>query len=175
MRIAIISSAEIQIPKNIVPVIENIISNISKFKTIEIVTGGCLGIPGLLVEKAKAVGIRTIAFSPDEDERKHNKRSDNLALEYFDEIKHFSGLTMRSLAMIKESDCVLMLNGRLGTLSEFTIALEEGKRVGIITNTGGISDHVEYILKVAQKEFPNQTFFSSKTEEVLNWLMQESK
>ncbi len=77
--------------------------------------------------------------------------------------------------MIKESDCVLMLNGRLGTLSEFTIALEEGKRVGIITNTGGISDHVEYILKVAQKEFPNQTFFSSKTEEVLNWLMQESK
>lgn len=173
MKIAIISSAEIKIPKNTIPVIKEIISRLSEFPKIEIATGGCLGIPGLIVEKAKAVGIRTIAYSPDKDEHNHNKRSDNLALEYFNEIKHFPGLTMRSLAMVKEVDCILMLNGRIGTLSEFTIALEEDKRVGIITNTGGISDHVEYILKVAQKEFPNQAFFSPKPKEVINWLMKK--
>jgi len=175
MKIAVISSAEISMSNKIITLVQEIVLFLSKIPNIKIITGGCLGVPGLLVKKAKQLEINTIAYSPDRDGDKHNKRSDNLALCYFNEIKHFSGLTARSLAMIKDADCILMLNGRIGTLSEFTIALEEGKRIGIITNTGGVSDHAQYILKVAKKEFPNQTFFSSKPKEVINWLISQSE
>jgi predicted Rossmann-fold nucleotide-binding protein len=72
--------------------------------------------------------------------------------------------------MIQSADGVLLLNGRVGTLSEFTIALEEGKKVGVITNSGGIADHLEYILRVAQKEFPTQVFFSDDFNKVIDWL-----
>jgi len=175
MKLAVISSAQINISDNLINLIQEIVLRLSKIPQIKIITGGCLGVPGLIVQKAKQLGINTVAYSPDKDGNKHNKRSDNLALHYFNEIKHFSGLTARSLAMIKDADCILMLNGRIGTLSEFTIALEEGKKVGVITDTGGISDHVQYILEVAKKEFPNQAFFSSKPKEVIDWLIKQSQ
>ena len=53
--------------------------------------------------------------------------------------------------MIKSVNGVLVINGRIGTLSEFTIALEEGLNIGVIKGTGGIVDHLEYIILIAKK------------------------
>lgn len=171
MKIAIISSAEKTIPMSLLGTLDIIITFFI-INNITIVTGGCDGILGYLVKNTKNK-INTICFSPDIDQNNHQKRQDNLSLEYFSEIKYVEGFTARSLEMIKNTDAVLALNGRIGTLSEITIALEEGKRVGIITETGGICDHMEFILDVAHKEFPNQIFFSPNTQEVLNWLIKK--
>ncbi len=171
MKVAIISSANPKVPESLIPVLQDVISSLHKIKDIEILTGGCLGIPGVIVEKAQKIGIKTIAYSPDKNGNNHNKRLDNQTLDFFSEVKHYKGFTMRSLAMIKDADRVLLLNGRIGTLSEFTIALEEGKRVGVITNTGGIADHASYILQIANKEFPNLVFFSDNPKKVIDWLM----
>jgi predicted Rossmann-fold nucleotide-binding protein len=72
--------------------------------------------------------------------------------------------------MFNEADSILVLNGRMGTLSEFTIALEEGKRIGVITNTGGIADHLKKIMILANKDFPDQVFFSRNPAKVIDWL-----
>jgi predicted Rossmann-fold nucleotide-binding protein len=72
--------------------------------------------------------------------------------------------------MIHDADMIILLNGRIGTLSEFTIALEEGKRVAVLTQTGGIADNLEYILSVAQKEFPGQIFFSDDPCKIIELL-----
>ncbi len=80
---------------------------------------------------------------------------------------------MRSLAMIKESDCVLMLNGRLRTLSEFTIALEEGKELALLPIQAESRITLNTFLK-SLKRVSKSNIFSPKTDEVLNWLMQES-
>ncbi len=171
MKIVIISSALEKISEESENLIYQIVKKISEIKNIEIMTGGSLGVPGLIVQKAKEFGIKTIAYSPDKHTKDHNNRFDNLHTEYFNEIKFIPGFTARSLQMIHDADKILLLNGRIGTLSEFTIALEEGKKVGVITNTGGIADHLEYILSVAEKEFPGQVFFSDDYEEVINWII----
>ena len=172
MKLAIISSASEKYSETLNPVIEKLIGLLDR-DTI-IMTGGSLGIPGLAIQLARESGLKTIAYSPDRNDTSHNNRHDNLHINYFDEVKYIQGFTARSLQMIHDADAILLINGRIGTLSEFTIALEEGKHVGVITGTGGIADHLEYILSVAQKEFPGQVFFSPDVEQVMNWIKQKT-
>lgn len=173
MNLAIISSASEIYPDAINSIASCVIESLAVNDVV--LTGGCLGIPGVITKLAKDSNIKTVAYSPDSNSELHNNRYDNLHTNYFDSIKFIPGFTARSLQMIHDADAVLLLNGRIGTLSEFTIALEEGKRVGVITETGGIADHLEYILSVAQKEFPGKVFFSSNTQEVMGWLKQKSE
>lgn len=171
MNIAIISSASETYSREHVDITEKLITELyQNFPSLTIMTGGSLGIPGIAIKKAKKLGIKTKCYSPDRDARAHELRHDNLGVEYFSEVTYIPGFTNRSLHMIYDADSIILLNGRIGTLSEFTIALEEGKKVAILTETGGIADHLEYILDVAQKEFPNQIFFSDSVSEVIEWI-----
>ena len=120
-------------------------------KKITVVTGGSHGIPGFVVRSAFEAGAETEVYSPDEDRERHQLRSDNISLKYFKNHKFIPGFTARSLEMIKSVNGVLVINGRIGTLSEFTIALEEGLNIGVIKGTGGIADHLEYIILIAKK------------------------
>lgn len=158
MKIAIIGSAEEKQEERIVKLCKNIAEYLSK-KDVIIFTGGSLGIPGIVVKSCDLQKIKIVAYSPDEDIMSHNERFDNLNSKFFSEIKHIKGFTARSLQMINDGDAIIVIGGRIGTLSEFTIALEEGKKVLVIENSGGIADHLEYILQVANKEFPNQIIF----------------
>ena len=90
-------------------------------------------------------------------------------------MRHIEGFTARSLAMIMDADAIIALNGRVGTLSEITIALEEGKRVAVLTGTGGIADHAESIVALCRKKFPGQLMFSDKPEDVVRWVNRQYK
>lgn len=170
MKIAVFSSSVAHVSENNAHIAERVGKYLAE-KNITTVTGGCVGIPGVIVQSAFAAGGKTEVFSPDCDDAAHAKRHDNLDLNYFKE-KHFiPGFTARSLAMIKAVDAAIILNGRIGTLSEFTIALEEGLQIGVITGTGGIADHLEYIIAVAKKEFPNQIFFGDDYQSVIDTLV----
>ena len=46
----------------------------------------------------------------------------------------------RELVNIHSSDIVVVVGGRSGTLGEFAIAYEEGKLIGVLTGTGGITE-----------------------------------
>ncbi len=171
MKIAIISSASELVTKENEVVTTQIVESLRGLKSVEILTGGCRGVPGIIVEKAKALGIKTVAYSPDENKISHQERFDNQDLQYFDEVNHHKGFTLRSLVMLQDADAVLVLNGRIGTLSEFAIALEEGRRVGVITNTGGIADELEHIVKVSKKDFSGKIFFNDDPVKVIDWLV----
>lgn len=172
MKLAVISSAS---PEALTPAIEHIVSalidTLVTQNDIELLTGGCSGIPGLIVEKANEAGIRTVAFSPDTDIHSHDARHDNLRAHHFSEVRHHAGFTERSLAMLEEADGVLVLNGRMGTLSEFTIALEEGKQLAVITGTGGIADHLEQILAMTGKDFTLAPLFTADVEAAVSHLL----
>jgi uncharacterized protein (TIGR00725 family) len=158
MRLAIVGSATDDISSEN----QNVCREIGIYlahKKIAVVTGGSHGIPGLVVKSAFEAGAETIAYSPDKDEEHHQLRADNISLKYFKTTNFIPGFTARRLEMIKNVDGVLVINGRIGTLSEFTMALEEGLNIAVIKNTGGIADHLEYIISVAEKEFSNTIIF----------------
>jgi uncharacterized protein (TIGR00725 family) len=170
MKIAVLGSATNKISKENKHLCEKIGKYLAK-KNITVATGGSHGIPGLVVSSAFKAGAETEAFSPDRNEREHHLRTDNLPLKYFKNTKFIPGFTARSLAMIKNVDGVLVINGRIGTLSEFTIALEEGSDIAVLKNSGGIADHLEYIVSVAKKEFPNKVIFEVNYKKAINDLI----
>lgn len=63
-----------------------------------------------------------------------------------------SGLMGRETHNIHSSDFVLFVGGRSGTLGEFCIAYDEGKLIGILRNSGGISNEFQRIAELVHKE-----------------------
>jgi uncharacterized protein (TIGR00725 family) len=62
------------------------------------------------------------------------------------------GLKGRNVISVRSSDIVIVMAGSIGTLNEFTIAFDEGKIIGALTGTGGISDRIMEIVAVCHKK-----------------------
>lgn len=111
-----------------------------------LVTGATTGIPYWSAKGAKEAGGMVIGLSPAASEAAHIK-SYKLPTDYHDVIVYtgfdYSG---RNLLLIRSSDAVINICGRLGTLNEFTIAFEDHKPIGVLTETGGMADMIKDIV-----------------------------
>jgi uncharacterized protein (TIGR00725 family) len=59
---------------------------------------------------------------------------------------HYVG---RDALLITSSDAVVSIGGRLGTLHEFTIAMETDTPIGFLQGAGGISDQIQTLMSLA--------------------------
>jgi uncharacterized protein (TIGR00725 family) len=112
-----------------------------------LITGACPGLPYACARGAHDVGGLSIGISPalSLDEHVHRYLS---PADAFDVIVYTgSGLMGREVTNIHSSDVVIILGGRSGTLGEFAIAYDEGKLIGVLLGTGGITDHLSQIIK----------------------------
>lgn len=75
-----------------------------------------------------------------------------------------SGLMGREVVNIRSSDIVVIVGGRSGTLGELAIAYDEGKLIGVLTGTGGISDMVEQILAACAKDTGARVVYDADPE-----------
>ncbi|MFH0852257.1 MAG: hypothetical protein V1845_01455 [bacterium] len=116
-----------------------------------LVTGATTGIPYWAAIGAKEEGGISIGLSPAASEIAHVKTY-HLPVDYFDMIIYtgfeYAG---RNLLLTRSSDAVIVVCGRMGTLNEFTIAFEDQKPIGILTETGGMSDFIDDIVEKANR------------------------
>lgn len=134
---------------------EHLVKFIKKFSEdfqidVEIITGGCSGIPALVVQYAHQDGVKTTGFFPHESEQDHDNfgyLKNSHDKEFYLNKFYVDGFTARSLAMIKYSDIAISLNGRIGTLSEITMSLEEGLPLVVFEKTGGVSGMVKNLIR----------------------------
>jgi len=145
-------------------------------KGITVVTGGCTGIPSVVIEKAHELGGNTVGYFPNSGDFDHCIIDGNHKLEFYTEKCFVKGFTARSLEMIKNVDAAIVLNGRIGTLSEFGIAVEEGLPLGVIEGTGGVTDELQRLTKLVKKEFPNNDIiFDKDYKKVIDFLINHIK
>ena len=104
-----------------------------------LLTGACPGLPHEAVVGAKGVGGHTIGISPAVSLKEHVEVYGSPYAEY--DVLIFTGLGLmgRELVNIRSSDLVVVVGGRSGTLGEFAIAYEEGKLIGVLAESGGIT------------------------------------
>ena len=117
-----------------------------------LITGGCPGLPYEAVRGAKAKGGLVVGISPglSIDEHRGTYAS---PVEGFDVLIYTgSGLMGREITNIRSCDIVVIAGGRTGTLGELAIAYDEGRLIGVLTGTGGITEIVEEILRVSGKD-----------------------
>lgn len=115
------------------------------------VTGDTTGVPLYAARGSHNAGGITVGISPAHSEEDHARRY-KLPLNDMD-IVIYTGFAYsgRNLLFIRSCDAVIFICGRIGTLNEFTIAFEDKKPIGILTNTGGIAEEIEEILDVSHR------------------------
>lgn len=115
------------------------------------VTGDTTGIPYEAAKGAKRGGGFTVGISPASTYQEHVKKY-RLPHRYTDFVMYTGfGYSGRNLLFIRSSDAIIFICGRIGTLNEFTIAFEDKKPIGIMTETGGISDELDHLLTIAHR------------------------
>jgi uncharacterized protein (TIGR00725 family) len=105
-----------------------------------LLTGACPGLPHECVLGAREAGGHVIGVSPAASLREHVETFGSPYREY--DVLIFTGLGLmgRELVNVRSSDIVVVIGGRSGTLGEFAIAYEEGKLIGVLSGTGGITE-----------------------------------
>lgn len=132
-----------------------------------LITGACPGLPLAAACGAKQNGGYVVGISPalslDEHVTKYGS-----PVEFHDVLIYTgSGLMGREVVNIRSSDIVVFIGGRTGTLGELAIAYDEGKLIGVLTGTGGISDMVSGILKVCDKNTGAKVVYSGDPERLI--------
>ena len=113
-------------------------------------TGATVGLPHYAAMGAVSVkgkrGI-SIGFSPASSFREH-VATYRLPTKEFDYI-NFTGMEYvgRDVHLVRSSDAIITIGGRMGSLHELSTALESRKVCGVLLGTGGLADYVQELLK----------------------------
>jgi len=115
------------------------------------ITGACPGLPLESAKGAHEVGGIVVGISPALSEWEHVNKYRS-PIEYHDVLIFTgSGLMGREVVNIRSSDVVIIIGGHSGTLGEFSIAYDEGKLIGVLIGTGGITSEIRNIVKIIKK------------------------
>ena len=118
------------------------------------INGACPGLPNDALMGAKETHAFTLGVSPAFSEYEHI--NEYMSPHGHDMIIYTGmGFMERDIINIRSSDGVVIVGGGIGSLNEFTIAYDEGRPIGILTNTGGISNSIEHVVvELCQREMP---------------------
>jgi len=134
-----------------------------------LLTGATVGLPNYAAEGYKAAGGKmSVGISPAASKVEHILKY-RLPIKAYDTIL-FTGLHYvgRDTLLITSSDAVVSVGGRLGTLHEFTIAMEMDKPIGVLQGAGGVSNEIKAILDVAgSRHADNPVIFSENAGELI--------
>ena len=137
-----------------------------------LLTGACPGLPHAAVLGAKESGGHVIGVSPAAGLKEHVGVFGSPYSEY--DVLIFTGLGLmgRELVNIRSSDIVVVVGGRSGTLGEFAIAYEEGKLIGVLTGTGGITEALPMLETNIGKSTGSEVIYGTDPEELINRLLE---
>ena len=140
-----------------------------------LVNGACPGLPDEAAYGAHKAGGLVMGVSPAFSEQEHIKHYKS-PKEYYDIILYTGlGLMERDIINIRSSDAIILLGGGVGTLNEFTVAYDEGKVIGVLEGSGGVSDHIEDILKICHREMNETIVFDNDPKKLLNKVLEAIK
>jgi len=126
-----------------------------------VVTGACNGVPQAAVLGALGEGVESIGFSSYISLSLHEKDGD--PVEGFgqwhfipEDFPHIDNVLVthkyRNVTSVAFVDASIFINGRIGTLNEFTNAHDFNKPIGLLKGSGGVTDDViPYVLEKVRK------------------------
>ncbi len=136
-----------------------------------LLTGATIGLPNYAAQAYKeAGGVMSIGISPAASKIEHVRKY-RLPIKSYDGILytglHYVG---RDTVLISSADAVISIGGRLGTLHEFTIAMETDTPIGFLQGAGGMSSQIMDILHAAGEDRSENVVFSDDAEDLIKQL-----
>jgi uncharacterized protein (TIGR00725 family) len=136
-----------------------------------LITGATTGLPFEAAKGAKKHNGLVVGISPAENEKEHSERY-GMPLDNHDVIIYTGfGYKGRNVLNIRSSDAIIVINGSVGTLNEFTIAFAEERPIGVLEGSGGISDLIKEIRKRFDNQFNTQIIYEKEPEKLVKALV----
>lgn len=112
-----------------------------------LLTGATVGLPHYAAIGAQSEKGLSIGFSPASSHREHVKAY-RLPTKDFDYI-NFTGMAYvgRDVHLVRSSDAVITVGGRMGSLHEFSTATESRKVCGVLLGSGGLADFIPMLVQ----------------------------
>ena len=140
--------------------------------SILLLTGAGKGHPYEAAKGAFSAKGKVFGISPAKNEEEH-KNVYGFPTENFSEIEYTGlGIPGRNFPLVKEADAIIVVSGQIGTLNEFTIAFHDNKVVGILKDSGGITDMLDVIAEVCNKNNEKENIvYSSEPKELVKFVI----
>lgn len=135
-----------------------------------LITGATDGIPYWSAIGAKSQGGISVGISPASSQKDHKERY-KLPTDYFDIIIYSgAGYSARNIWLMRATDAVIFMCGRMGTLNEFTICFEDERLIGVLEGTGGTADMIRTVVKIARKG-PGKIIYGKDPKRIVSRLI----
>lgn len=119
-----------------------------------LVMGGSTGFSLWVAMGAKEEGGMVIGFSPAANEREHVEVY-KLPIDYMDLVIYTGfGYGGRDILLVRSTDALICGCGRIGTIHNFTTALQENKPIGIFEGPWEMGDQLKDIISKSHKDNP---------------------
>lgn len=133
-----------------------------------IMTGATTGLPEIAAAAYQHHGGKSsLGISPATTKIEHVMKY-RLPTKPYDNILytglHYVG---RDALLINAADAVVSIGGRLGTLHEFTIAMETKTPVAFMQGADGVSEQIPKLLEVLPNAHPELIIFDTKAESLV--------
>lgn len=133
-----------------------------------LMTGATTGLPDFAASGyKKSGGQSSVGLSPASTKVEHVLKY-RLPTEDYDTILytglHYVG---RDTMLITSADGVISIGGRLGTLHEFTIAMETSTPIAFLENSGGVGDKIKEIMAMLPNADPDLAIFDDDPERLV--------
>jgi uncharacterized protein (TIGR00725 family) len=174
IKIGVMGSSEIPKDNILIDKAREIGKEIARHNCI-LINGATTGLPDEAARGAKEEEGFVLGISPAKDLKEHTEVY-RLPSKYYDSIVFTGvGFNFRNIFNIRTSDAVVFIRGSLGTLNEFTIAYEDGKVIGILEKTGGISEFFDELIEICKKHTNATIVRDADPRIIIRKLVQEVK
>lgn len=136
-----------------------------------LLTGATVGLPhyaamGAMSVKTAHRGV-SVGFSPASSFREH-VATYKLPTVEFDYI-NFTGMEYvgRDVHLVRSSDAVITVGGRMGSLHELSTALESRKVCGVLLGSGGLADYVSTLLENIESPGAREVIYDTDPERLV--------
>jgi uncharacterized protein (TIGR00725 family) len=137
-----------------------------------LLTGATIGLPHYAALGAKSEKGISIGFSPASSRREHVMVY-RLPTKEFDYI-NFTGMEYvgRDVHLVRSSDAVITVGGRMGSLHEFSTAAESGKVCGVLLGSGGLADFIPILVKQIPTPGSDKIIYDTDPERLMKQVVE---
>ncbi len=135
-----------------------------------LLTGATVGLPHAAAKGFKSVKDPkgySIGFSPASSFREHvaTYRLPTIEFDYI----NFTGMEYvgRDVHLVRSSDAVITIGGRMGSLHELATALEGHKVCGVLLGSGGLADYVQTLVKSVVAPAADEIIYDSNPKRLV--------
>jgi len=140
---------------------------IAKYNVL-LLTGAGKGYPYEATKGTYSNDGKVFGVSPAKSQEEHVNKY-NFPNDTYTKIE-FTGLGVpgRNFPLVSEANAIIIISGQIGSLNEFTIAFAQNKVIGILQDSGGVTELIDKIADVCNKTNEKENIvYSSDPKELV--------